>query len=227
MCRGICGVPEAEVYLQPKDLPDGGNELDAGQDQDISEEEDEDSGENLEEHTDAEIGKKHEDHDVENLMFPDAEKPDAETPDAEDFTTPTDVSDYYCDASAYETRTASCLQPWLHTSRADRVCFTSSRILTFLNALQIQVEWSWSRKFMFQLLIFVFVGEQVGQVDPEGDQAEQGPQQWYGLAGNLLLAQPGESSAQDSGEEGECGGGPHLGHSQAWQEVPQHRVLRH
>ena len=66
------------------------------------------------------------------------------------------------------------------------VCFTYSRILTFLNVLQIQVEWSWSRKLLFQLLIFVFVGEQVGQVDPEGDQAGQEPQQWYGLAGDLL-----------------------------------------
>ena len=56
----------------------------------------------MEEHTDAEIGKKHEDPDVENLMFPDAENPDAETPDAEDSTTPTDVSDYYCEVSAYE-----------------------------------------------------------------------------------------------------------------------------
>ena len=135
-------------------------------------------------------------------MFPDAEKPDAETPDAEDFTTPTDVSDYYCDASAYETRTASCLQPWLHTSRADRVCFTSSRILTFLNALQIQVEWSWSRKFMFQLLIFVFVGEQVGQKvtkpnrDPSSGMALQEISFWLNLERALLKIQEKRESVE-------------------------------
>ena len=80
--RGICDVPEAEVDLRPKDLTDGGYELDAGQDQDISEEEDKDSGGNLEEYPDAETGKKQEDTakgystedpDAEDLMFPDAE----------------------------------------------------------------------------------------------------------------------------------------------------------
>ena len=46
--------------------------------------------------------------------------------------------------------------------------------------------------------------------DPDGDLAGQGPQQWHGLAGDLLLAQLGESSAQDPGEAGECQGGPNL-----------------
>ena len=63
----------SEVDLQSKDLTDGGNverftKLDVGQDQDIYEEEDEDSGKNSEEHPDAENT--------------DEEDPDAETPDA-------------------------------------------------------------------------------------------------------------------------------------------------
>ena len=71
-------------------------ELDSGQDQDISKEEDEDSEENLEEHPDAETGKKQEDSDAEDLMYftedPDTEdlmSPDAENTDAEDSTIPT------------------------------------------------------------------------------------------------------------------------------------------
>ena len=75
--------------------------------------------------------------------------------------------------------------------------------------------------------MYAFVGEPMDKGDPDGDLAGQGPQQWHGLAGDLLLAQLGESSAQDPGEDGECEGGPNLERTQAWQEVSRHRVLRH